>query len=51
MFCEYHVVVVGSGARNTKVVQLSNHKALSDIDNLIGAMSVCCNVSKDGILE
>nr|PNR48423.1 hypothetical protein PHYPA_012899 [Physcomitrium patens] len=39
------------GARNTRAAQASNRRALGDIGNLVGAMSVRCNVSKDGVLE
>ncbi|KAG0567129.1 hypothetical protein KC19_7G112700 [Ceratodon purpureus] len=43
--------VAGIGARNTRAAQASNRRALGDIGNLVGAMSVRCNVSKDGVLE
>lgn len=41
----------GIGARNTRAAQASNRRALGDIGNLVGAMSVRCNVSKDGVVE
>jgi hypothetical protein len=51
MLCDYHAAVAGIGARNTRAAQASNRRALGDIGNLVGAMSVRCNVSKDGVLE
>jgi hypothetical protein len=49
MLCKYHATITGIGARNTRAVQASNRRALGDIGTLIGAMSVRCNVSKDGV--
>jgi hypothetical protein len=35
----------------TRAAQATNRRALGDIGNLVGAMSVRCNVGKDGVLE
>jgi hypothetical protein len=34
-----------------RALQASNRRALGDIGNLVGAMSVRCNVSKDSVQE
>ena len=46
-------VAANAGGRQhaTRAAQASNRRALGDIGNLVGAMSVRCNVAKDGVLE
>ena len=51
MLCENHATVTGIEVYNTRATQASNHRALGDIGNPVGAMSVYCNVSKDSMLE
>jgi hypothetical protein len=51
MLYKYHAAVAGIEAHNTWAAQAKKCRALGDIGNLVGAMSVQCNVSKDGVLK
>jgi hypothetical protein len=60
MACEIAAATAGTGRQHynsssshnvARAVQASNRRALGDIGNLVGAMSVRCNVSKDSVQE